>query len=119
MDNNTLMIKVHKALKKSRSLISKEESWTKKHYAQDLNGKRVRENSEHAVCWCSVGALSLKVTEIVKSSTHADKVFDGCLNLLVNGGNHSDLSAYNDDPVTTHGDILSLFDKAIEKSSAR
>ena len=119
MDNNTLMIQVTKVLKKARSLISKEESWVKNYTAKDEFGHAIPPINDSAVCWCASGAID-RAAYLSDEANHSI-IYANCLRFMKIHGSwgYYTLSIYNDDPVTTHGDILSLFDKAIEKSSAR
>ena len=94
-------------LKAARALIDTPEKWTRGLNARDAHGQDVRPNSLEAVCFCARGA-------IIRSAgfEHID-AYELLQNALPIGGNDF-VPAYNDNPDTTHADIMALFDRAIE-----
>lgn len=93
-------------LKAARAVIEKPEAWTKGKWARTKGGQGVSWDSPEAVCFCAEGAIRLTVPydrEVVTQSS-----------LL---GHYYMLAAFNDDPETTHAEILALFDNAILKAS--
>ena len=103
-------------LRAAKALIDTPEKWTRKVSARDKNLKPASASDKRACIFCSVGAVW--------------RVFDGvlddpavlpcelCLERSLPSG-FDDISAYNDDPDTTHPDIMSLFDRAIELAEAQ
>lgn len=92
-------------LKAAQELISIPERWTKGGSARDNLGRVVYAASPAACCWCAFGAVSRM----------------GCPELdwylVAAAGLDPDatgIAGFNDDPATTHADILALFDRAIE-----
>ncbi len=91
-------------LVEARKLIALPEHWTQNVFARTLEGNPTATLSLGAVCWCSVGAI-YKV-----SSCHNH----GALAALKKVARTS-LAKYNDNH--THAEVLSMFDRAIQKES--
>lgn len=105
-------------LKGARSLLSDPGSWTKTANARETSGRLCHPLSEHAVCWCLLGAVCrvaddkgpfalpdrLLVSELKKS---AIEQFSGRF--------HTTLEGFNDHPKTTHDDILKLIDATVAR----
>lgn len=93
----------------ARELLSVPERWTKGSPARTSDGTMTDARSEDAVCWCARGALQ-------RVSDCCDEVYASRAILRQATGNYGfkDYVYLNDLPKTTHADILSLFDRAIE-----
>lgn len=93
-------------LRAVRSLLSDEKCWTKGNFAQDEHGKYVPLGSEHSCKWCLMGA-AMKVAP--------ERWTDLCNALTGN----QQTTAINDDPRTTHADVLRLIDDAIQREETK
>ena len=95
-------------LKAARAVIEKPETWTKGFYAHTATGEDVESEHPDATCWCVIGAV-----EKVTSEGHwmrAQNVIHYLGHYVPRRGY---VAKFNDDPNTTHEDILAVFDKAI------
>lgn len=109
------MSDISETLRSMRKLLATPESWNQKSSARDSEGKPVAPELPEAVCWCLSGALA-RVTyhEPIRDKygcrlyREVHDFFDQKLNM--------NMIIFNDDPITTHDDILSLLDYAIEKA---
>ncbi len=103
-------------LKKAKSLIDSREKWTKGAYARTAEGRTVGAGQPDAACFCSTGAVSRACFELKRSG------YIACVHLLGEEArpfyHMSDIVGYNDDPATTHGMVMEVFDKAIAKAEA-
>lgn len=99
-----------KVLVAARELLSDEKRWTRYDLAHDVDGVEIGPRSENAVCWCVMGAVH-------KFSPGVAPGVGGALNLVHNavGG---PIPEFNDDPETTHADVLRVLDVAIEKAQS-
>lgn len=86
-------------LKKLRKLLAVRKRWTRDAFARDKQNKPCEPKSARAVCWCLYGGLE-KV-----GIGNPYPIFHP---ILVEGIAH-----YNDDPRTTHKDLLRTIDRAI------
>lgn len=73
--------------------------------------------SRHAVCWCALGALRKIVGYedeelFMEASRELHKSAQA-----IRGFNGFSIACYNDDPKTTHADMLAVFDDAIERNT--
>lgn len=94
-------------LHRLRTFLHDPSVWIKHEFALDSEGYAVDPRSPEACSWCLSGAI-LCVTyetelpcEPSSLSTEIHRLFD------------SDIATFNDDPTTTHSDILSLIDRTI------
>lgn len=93
----------------ARALIDTPEKWTRHTYARNEHGLDVNENSNSAVCFCIMGALN-------KATGDQAGALPLTQHLAVNLPTKFDrIPAFNDDPTTTHADVLALFDRTIEQ----
>jgi len=99
-------------LEKARELISDPARWTKGAVARDLNGEPIEEFSSDAVCFCSIGVVSsvANCLGLFNSTTH---LLDRCAGKR----GYPNILSFNDAPTTTHEDIVSLFQEAINDAS--
>ena len=92
-------------LKAARAKIESPERWTRGCLARDEFGDEVPPNLSVARKWCLVGACDdIRALEILED-------------VLEEEGEEPP-AAFNDDPRTTHDDILALFDRAIASEDA-
>lgn len=100
-------------LKKARAKISDPSRWIKGPIAVDVNGREVGPGSPNACKWCAEGALISVLVEGPNGNEGgviwAHKVLSDFVG--------QPLGRYNDDPKTTHEDILSLFARGIRELS--
>jgi aerobic-type carbon monoxide dehydrogenase small subunit (CoxS/CutS family) len=87
-------------LTKARALIAEPEHWCQKHW---------HESDGATEAWCAWGAVA-ETTGMV--SDFSNGAIDA-LNAATFGLGGCGIVDYNDDPGTTHADILAAFDKAI------
>ena len=105
---------IQDCLSDARKLIEKPENWTKGAHARDAAGESVDYDSLAALSFCASGALE-KVHKDYGSVIWT-KAYSALLKSIPN--EYLDVADYNDDPETTHEDILRLFDIAINRSGA-
>lgn len=97
----------------ARALIDTPEKWTKdRAYALDSVGHRVSSYNDDAVAFCVDGAAARAVDDETGGSKLYDQVRQALKRALPAGYERS-IWAFNDDPATTHADVLALFDAAI------
>lgn len=96
-----------KVLVSVRELLSDEKRWTRRWYARDAAGVGVGSRDKHAVCWCLVGAM--RKSPIGK--LHQEVGLD-----LLRSVVYGPIAGFNDDPKTTHADVLRVLDAAIERA---
>lgn len=92
----------------ARELLSDEKRWTKEYYARDAAGEGVNPSSKRAVCWCLVGAMRKSPIGKLHQEVGLDLIHS-----VVDGH----IAGFNDDPNTTHADVLRVLDAAIEKAT--
>lgn len=103
-------------LKEIRKLIENPENWTKRFYARDKFDREVYDVSEEACKWCLLGAINriMRSKENYKNYLVVILILENAIRSITN---HYNIVKFNDDPKTTHEDILNLLDKCIEKVS--
>ena len=100
-------MKAYEVLVAARELISDPARWTQGVGARDTDGEGVNSLSEHAVCWCSIGA-TYKVTDArVNDYQRANDVLDA----VANDRGYMDVIKFND--TRSHSEVLALWDGAI------
>lgn len=91
-------------LRAARALIATPDQWTQGTVARDKNGRRAHPESPAARQWCAAGACIATGAGIAA----------GCaLDAVARSKGHLFVTAFNDDPDTTHTDVLALYDRAI------
>ena len=90
----------------TRKFLEYEARWMKGEYARKLDGNYCSPLDDDAVQWCAIGAV-VHIAGSYKEANHA--IF--WLNKQVR--KHDMVTAWQDQPETTHQDVLDLFDKAI------
>jgi hypothetical protein len=93
----------------ARALISHPAHWIKKTSGTKANGKPDNsDNLSEAVCFCALGALWRAGDDCRSSQAEA------VLNMIVRTTTRFDNPvSFNDDPSTTHADVLRVFDLAV------
>lgn len=86
-------------LKALRKLLSVRKRWTQDVFARTASGRPCEPLSPKAVCWCLYGGCE-KVGMVVITP-----LFE----FLIQG-----IANFNDDPETSHKDVLRVVDKAIK-----
>ncbi len=91
----------------ARAVLSGPKAWTKKAFARNTYGVRIRPTAVSATCFCMIGAIDHV------APTGPEK-FDAKreLTCAIPGGRA--VTDFNDDPRTTQADVLAVFDRAIE-----
>lgn len=102
-------MKPSETLAKARELLEDPSRWTRHYYARNKYGDP-SSDIQRGTCWCAIGAL-LKVRGV--NSLIEVYGLQKDVNYLDQAA-RCRVSVFNDDPDTTHTDILRLFDKAIE-----
>jgi hypothetical protein len=97
------------ALIAARAKIDAPEKWTKGAMARDKNGNSVEHDASDAVSWSVAGAM-----ETGPWFNHAFNLLEEFLPEPLRF-----LDGYEDDPATTHADIMALFDRAIAAERER
>lgn len=92
---------------KAKALIATPDRWCKKH-ARNFNGQR-----------CALGAIWEADGENWKTSSKAPETEEASniMVRVVHGDETISVANFNDDPKTTHQDIMAAFDLAIEEAS--
>jgi hypothetical protein len=100
-------------LKEARKIIARPEAWTKGATARDVNGMGCYTDTAEAVCFCSMGAILRVRNSMAKGYCPAkeDRAFR-----ILSQTVRRPTAAWNDDPATTHADVLNAFDHAIAKA---
>lgn len=103
-------------LMQARAKIEKRENWIKGRFAADKAGFEVFSDEPGACRFCAIGSLL--------ATPCSQEEYEEARNFLFVAMEERDrraygysLAGYNDDPKTTHEDILNLFDRAIAASA--
>lgn len=110
----------------AKSIIADPAKWHKGTYCTDEDwyhdvhyGRRIKLNAVDdipaAVCFCGIGALSV-AADIIGQGNIPYRAFVATAGVL-KPGDYPTISAFaefNDNPETTHADVMAAFDKAIE-----
>jgi hypothetical protein len=103
VDNKQILIK-------ARELLADERNWTKGAAARDAQGNETDVDSEEAVCFCVLGAIRHITDRVIQNSM--DRLLLDVVAEVT--GTRDYVHLYNDDPSTTHSDILKFLDRAIQ-----
>ncbi|MDH7796410.1 MULTISPECIES: hypothetical protein [unclassified Beijerinckia] len=95
-----------------RDLLSTPSAWTQDAFARDRDGDICTSDHPTAVCWCLDGAAA-KVGLLDDDDEGRYAAIRVILTRSV-PTNHGGYVGFNDDPNTTHDDVMSLLNKAIE-----
>lgn len=105
------MTTVPTLLREARELIA--QGWTQHAFARDAQGEICAASEAVATCWCIRGAVRrVCLTGESSESPLWGKVLHTLSTTLGRGG----LAEWNDAPERTKEEVLSLFDRAIEKA---
>lgn len=101
------MNKTVEAFEKVEALLAKPEAWAKGQYARDRNGYECSATNDKAVCWCIEGAA-------MRVHSHASVIplMDG----VGESRGYDGVVDFNDDPKTTHADILAFLAECKEQA---
>ena len=96
------------ALRDAKALIATPETWTRDFMARTKSGRQIGAASENAQCWCCIGAiLNVSGGLFTEASLRAeDLLFDAIPDVSI--------PDFNDNPNTTHADVMAAFDRAIK-----
>ena len=107
-------MKTSEILIAARGLIADPARWTRKAYARSQEGVNVFPLGPEAVCYCALGALE-KVSNVLHGYRTDDQSAKRAYDALKEHANrlfHTSVGQAND--TRAHGDILRLFDCAID-----
>lgn len=97
-------------LESAKALIIDPDRWTKSEYARSVNYEACSPNSDAAFCWCALGAV--RKAGDFRSDGNPGR--DYLEKVIASDGKYISVDDFNDLPDTTHSDVISLFDRAIE-----
>jgi hypothetical protein len=103
------MQEVVDVLVRARALIADEKYWCRGNYTQLVD-------DESVFAYCAVGA-EMNATRGLMGWPDESPSLVALINALPAG--YTRVSVFNDDPKTTHADVLSLYDRAIEMERNR
>ena len=105
-----------------------QQGWSQFHAAVDCNGTPVFIGSEDAVSWCIMGAMTQANHDLIGISGYSAKTFMDGLRLLTDEVKRTSpyystasadiLIAWNDNANRNIDDVLQIFDRAINNSTA-
>lgn len=101
-------------LQEIRDYLADPKRWTQTYTARDEQGLPVPSTEPSAVCCCLIGMV-LRVSA-GDNEARADITLKLTTSIPLDFVNRTELhriAAYNDDPATSHDDILALLDRAI------
>lgn len=106
--------KILESLRKIKELFSDPERWIKYAFAKDKNYNITKPLSEDAYCFCLTGAIDYicKDTDDIYYQGHSYLRLIFSITVGKEYGNS--IINWNDNPNTTHNDLLNLIDKTIE-----
>ena len=114
------MTDMRQVLLDARELISSPDRWCQGANAIDGAGISASPYSKRAAAWCSFGAIR-KVTEVGDKETWAalldylnEIVERNSDNPLYADDDYQSLIVFNDNAETKHGDVIKIFDEAID-----
>lgn len=102
-------------LHRIRGLISDPNHWTKGVFATDQHGAAVPASDPTATCFCVAGAAMRVRSQIDEADLIHFREAKSIMRITAGGW----LPIFNDDPLTTHQDVMSVIDKAIEMAGER
>lgn len=100
-------------LTKAKELISDPNKWTKESFARNKDNKPVEYLSPDATCFCAIGAIR----KVGYSNESFTKTLPAEIKLqreVQKNTIFAEVASFNDFLLTTHEEVLHLFDKAIE-----
>lgn len=107
-------------LQQVRTKLTPAGSWTKGTCARDAKRKPVPACNPEAVMWCIVGAINTLTDDMVLSGRilHAIGLV-AAERLAARGERYIGMPMYNDDPKTTHREVLEVLDETIKRESEK
>lgn len=100
-------------LTRAREILTPPKAWTRGTLARDKNHNSTNLYGEDAICFCSIGAIVRAAHQLNAHEAEAEALLQ-LSNVIVAGKKQKVfISDFNDDPDTTHTDVLNLFDRAI------
>ena len=100
-------------LKAARELISVPGNWNKRAFALDWNRNWCDPRSPEACSWCIDGALQAVVASWGEDGNDETIVLHYLLMDAAEDEGYPDYPSFNDDPDTTHGDVMKFLDGVI------
>lgn len=100
-------------LKMGRQLIEDPENWTKGTLARDRYGSNVGTTDTKATQWCAVGALQAHRLDYPEAISPAHSMLMSALPKSRRRSSY--IQGFNDNPQTTHRQVMNMFDRAIKK----
>lgn len=97
-----------------KTLLSNPAKWTKGSFARDSIGNGVDFRSESATCFCIRGAARHEAAAMGFDALTGDYTIMRIMeeNMCING--EAGVASFNDNPSTTHEDVMKALDCAIE-----
>lgn len=113
--------RTHDLLVAARAKVEDPAGWTKGVMARSSQGDSVMPHSERASCFCTVGALMAAGVVLTGGLSREDPAVMLLADLVPNPSRYpsATLTDFNDAALTTHVDVLSLFDRAIAVAKGR
>lgn len=102
-------------LKAARAVIETPDKWAKGYYAYDAKGNWTDADNPEACKFCGIGAVQ-KVTD--GEWGDRARVVEKFLTEVIRSDTFLYFPKFNDDPDTTHADVLAAFDRAIAAAEA-
>lgn len=96
-----------RVLREARKLIERPEAWTRGAFARSSAQWPVASDDAEAACWCIHGAIN----RISRIACREDGAMDA--KIALRNALPASIALFNDDPSTTHADVLAAFDRAI------
>lgn len=103
----------HAILVRAREILADPARWTRGEAARTKTGIATASSSEHATCFCTIGAMERARHELGKRSGEVDRAMQAFRDAIPPGRPRILISTFNDDPKTKHEDILTVLDTAI------
>ena len=101
---------VTRILESTKSILESESSWIQGAMAMNSGMEEVDYLDESACKWCLTGAIR-KAMHLARC--HEVPAVEFPIMLVLN---HNNIILFNEDPRTTHNDVMEILDKAITKS---
>lgn len=110
-------------LRNAKAIISDPNKWGRHYYAADEGGDPVDHDSPEATCFCTFGAVMKAVScdeddefgiERTVRLFQCEATLEASLPIY-DGDRYHTVIGFNDDPDTTHDDVMALYDRAIAR----
>ena len=110
------MNSVEEVLSRAQRKIGYKSQWIKENYIEYRPGKNA--------CYCALGALGSAATDMgMRTGDKSDRVYETAIDLLYGAipeqgvwAGETAIIRFNDDPETTHEDVMRVFNYAIEEA---